>query len=203
MLLVVGGHSRNIGKSSVVAGLIEALPEARWTAIKITQFGHGVCAEDGEECSCSDLDHPFAIDEEREPGRTDTGRFLAAGAERSLWVRTPVGQLGLAIPELRRIVAQVGNVIVESNSLLDFFVPDLYVIVVDYRVADVKDSARRFWNRADAIVETSARPEKLPWEGIPDRWLDGAPRFEAKPPEWVSPELALFVREAGLKSRAG
>ena len=44
MLVVVGGHSRNIGKTSVVAGLIRKLRDRRWTAVKITQYGHGVCA---------------------------------------------------------------------------------------------------------------------------------------------------------------
>jgi dethiobiotin synthetase len=49
-IVVVGGHTRNIGKTSVVAGLVRALPEMRWTAFKITQFGHGVCSANGEPC---------------------------------------------------------------------------------------------------------------------------------------------------------
>ena len=44
-LVVVGGHSRNVGKTSVVAGLIAALPEFKWTAMKITQYGHNVCSQ--------------------------------------------------------------------------------------------------------------------------------------------------------------
>ena len=85
MLVVVGGHSRNIGKTSVVAGLIRRLRDRKWTAVKITQYGHGVCSNEGKSCECStEPEHPFAISEEYEPGRTDSGRFLAAGAERSL-----------------------------------------------------------------------------------------------------------------------
>jgi dethiobiotin synthetase len=52
-IIFIGGHSRNVGKTSVVAGLIATLPERRWTSMKITQFGHGVCSEHGEPCSCS------------------------------------------------------------------------------------------------------------------------------------------------------
>ena len=37
-IVVVGGHTRNIGKTSVVAGLISALREFNWTALKITQY---------------------------------------------------------------------------------------------------------------------------------------------------------------------
>ena len=44
MLVVVGGHSRNIGKTSVAAGLIRHLRDRQWTALKITQYGHGVCS---------------------------------------------------------------------------------------------------------------------------------------------------------------
>ena len=47
-VIVVGGHSRNIGKTSVVAGLIARLPEFHWTAFKITQYGHGFCTADGK-----------------------------------------------------------------------------------------------------------------------------------------------------------
>ena len=42
-IVVVGGQSRNLGKTSVVAGLIAAMRERNWTAAKITQYGHGVC----------------------------------------------------------------------------------------------------------------------------------------------------------------
>ena len=45
-LIVVGGHSRSVGKTSVVAGLIAALPEFGWTAVKITQYGDGILVLD-------------------------------------------------------------------------------------------------------------------------------------------------------------
>ena len=103
MLVVVGGHSRNIGKTSVVAGLIEALPELNWTAMKITQFGHGICSASGSACDCClSSEHPFAIAEESKPSDTDSGRFLAAGAKRSFWVRTAMGGLANALPAWAR-----------------------------------------------------------------------------------------------------
>ena len=89
MLVVVGGHSRNIGKTSVVAGIIRKLRNRHWTAIKITQYGHGVCSRDNEACGCeAEPEHPFALSEEFEPSATDSGRFLAAGAARSFWLPT-------------------------------------------------------------------------------------------------------------------
>ena len=76
-LVVIGGHSRNVGKTSVVAGLIAALPAFDWTAVKITQYGHGVCSANGEPCDCATADHSWAISEERDrSGESDTSRFL-------------------------------------------------------------------------------------------------------------------------------
>ena len=53
-LIVIGGHSRGVGKTSVVAGLIAALPEYNWMAMKITQYRHGICSKDGETLSLRD-----------------------------------------------------------------------------------------------------------------------------------------------------
>ena len=55
-IVVIGGHTRNIGKTSVVAGLIAALPHFHWTALKITQYGHGVCSANGEPSQSSEDD---------------------------------------------------------------------------------------------------------------------------------------------------
>ena len=52
-LVVIGGHSRNVGKTSVVAGIIAALREYQWTAMKITQYGHGICSKNGKQCHCA------------------------------------------------------------------------------------------------------------------------------------------------------
>ncbi len=70
-IVVVGGHSRSVGKTSVVAGLIAALPEYDWTAFKITQYGHGICSQNGESCHCATDDHSWAISEEKDRA----GRF--------------------------------------------------------------------------------------------------------------------------------
>lgn len=204
MLVVVGGHSRNIGKTAVVEGIIRALPQAAWTAMKITQFGHGICSRDGEVCDCATGDeHSYAITQQRAPDLSDTGRFLAAGAVDSWWVRTAVGQLGLAIGEVKQRLEASRNAIVESNSLLDFVKPDLYLAVLDYTVADMKDSARRFLDRADALVVVKEGDGRPPWDGIPARWLERAPRFAAREGEWVTAELAGFVsRRVETRSRS-
>jgi hypothetical protein len=41
-LVVVGGHTRSIGKTQLVCDIIAAFPKTEWIAGKITQYGHGV-----------------------------------------------------------------------------------------------------------------------------------------------------------------
>src|ERR1700722_17579174 len=119
--IVVGGHTRNIGKTSVVAGLIRALPEMRWTAFKVTQFGHGVCSANGKPCDCETDEHTVAVSEERDAASgTDSARYLAAGAVRSFWVRTRQGQLADAMPRIRKEVALGGNGGIGWNSIFRF-----------------------------------------------------------------------------------
>jgi hypothetical protein len=193
-VVVVGGHSRNIGKTSVVAGLIAALREYDWTAVKITQYGHGVCSTNGEACGCAVDEHTFAITEERDAaGKGDTSRFLAAGARRSLWVRTKQGMLAEAMPDLRRELAGAQNVIIESNSVLKFLRPDVYLTVLDPAVADFKDSARTFLDLADAVL-LHTNDASAQWANVSLKPVADKPIFRIQPPRYLTEEVVEFVR---------
>jgi molybdopterin-guanine dinucleotide biosynthesis protein len=198
-LVVVGGHSRNVGKTSVVAGLIAALPERNWTAAKITQYGHGVCSVNGESCDCAVDEHTWAITEEHDrSAESDTSRFLVAGAHRVLWVRTKQGWLAEAMPDLRRELGTAENVILESNSVLKFMRPDVYLTVLDMATADFKDSAREFLDRAHAVIlhEAPETGEFVPaWTGVSLKPVSGKPLFRVRPPQYVTPEIVEFVRQ--------
>ena len=195
-IVVIGGHTRNIGKTSVVAGLIAALPAFRWTALKITQYGHGVCSANGEACDCATADHSFAVSEEKNrSGESDTSRFLVAGADHSWWVRTQQGHLAEAMPRIRKILAATQNAIIESNSILRFMKPDLYLTVLDPQTADFKASAQTFLDRADAVLLHSvANSEGLAWERVSLTPVTGRPTFTIHPPNYVTPEVVEFVR---------
>jgi molybdopterin-guanine dinucleotide biosynthesis protein len=191
-IVVVGGHSRNLGKTSVVAGLIARLPEFHWTAFKITQYGHGFCTADGKPCQCQTADSCVAMNFEHDAASgTDTSRFLAAGAARSVWVRTRMGMLAEAMPRIEKELAASENAILESNSILEFLRPDLYLTILDPAVADFKDSARRFLDKASAVLLSSTGPA----EALSSLPLDGKPRFRIPPPSYMSDDLVEFVRE--------
>jgi hypothetical protein len=193
-LIVVGGHSRSVGKTSVVAGLIAALPDLHWTAMKITQYGHGICSANGKECHCATDDHSWAVSEERDrSGESDSSRFLVSGAARSLWVRTRQGMLAEAMPRIREELASAENAILESNSILRFVRPDLYITVLDPATADFKQSAQQFLDRADAVV-LHDDADTVAWTNISLKPIAKRPMFRVQPPPYVTPELVEFVK---------
>jgi hypothetical protein len=192
-IVVIGGHSRNVGKTSVVAGMIAALADYDWNAMKITQYGHGVCSRDGKPCHCATDDHTWAISEEKDrSGQSDTSRFLLAGADRVWWVRTEQGRLAEAMPAIRRRLRESQNIIVESNSILKFIRPDVYITVLDPATGDFKRSAQEFLDRANAVILHDH--SKAKWEGISLKPVASCPIFRIKPPAYVTPEIVEFVR---------
>ena len=192
-IVVIGGHSRSVGKTSVVARLIAALREYNWTAFKITQYGHGICSRSGEACDCAAGDHSWAISEEKDQsGESDTSRFLVAGAARAWWVRTEQGRLAEAMPTIRRRLAESQNAILESNSLLKFLRPDLYITVLDPATADFKTSAQEFLDRADAIILHDKG--QATWRGVSLTPVADRPIFYIRPPGYVTSEIVQFVK---------
>ncbi len=195
-ILVVGGHTRNIGKTQLVVEIIRAFPQARWTAAKITQYGHGVCSVNGEECGCAVDEHAFAVEEETDrSGQTDTSRFLVAGAARSLWVRTKQGRLAEAMPLLREEMALAENVILESNTVLNFLRPELYLPVLDFSHPDFKASARTLLDRADAYVVLESSAATPRWNDVSLKPLTQRPVFTVGPERMCPTALADFIRQ--------
>jgi hypothetical protein len=206
-LIVVGGHTRSIGKTQLVCDLIAALPSANWLAGKITQYGHGVCATNGHDCDCAPTEHIVALDwESNSSSRTDSARFLQAGAARSFWLRTKQGYLAEGMPPLREALASAHNsngsdglnVIVESNSLLQFVKPSLYVTVFDATRDDFKDSARQMLDRADVFVFRrgleDATPLNPPWMQLPAQSLRQKPSLLQREGEPLPDPLYQLVK---------
>ena len=194
MLVAIGGHSRNIGKTSLVADLISKFRSRSWVALKITQYGHGVCSNHDSHCGCEAVPgQPYALSEEYEPGGTDSARFLAAGATRSFWLRTAAGELPQAAGTVRKILTQNENVIVESNSLLELVQPDVFLMVLDFGCQDFKATSLRFMDRADAFVVIDRGIDVPLWDDLARGLWDKKPLFAVKPPRYLTAAIADFV----------
>ena len=201
MLVVVGGHSRSLGKTSVTAGLIRKLRDRQWTALKITQYGNSICEDHAGACGCEpESGEEFELSEEYEPGKTDSGRFLAAGAARSFWLRVPSGGLPRAADIVHKVLTQSENTIVESNSVLELVRPNLFLMLLDFGCEDFKPSSLRFMDRADAFVVIDRGINVPVWENAACGMWDHKPQFYVKPPVYVTPALTEFVKSMLLAS---
>jgi hypothetical protein len=256
-LVVVGGQARKVGKTSVIAGLIQGLNTLAWTAMKISHHAGAADSQDtpsrddppgsaqvrdvgpglpstlltlrlrsaslsnaegrdGERSRTVapaqaasrggptiDLGHDhlpahldFLLTEETDPkGHGDTSLYLAAGARRALWLRARGGRLAPALPGLLEALEGDEHAIIESNSILGFLQPAVFLMVIDESGRDLKASAQQFLERADAFV--TVRPDLKPgaWPGTPPEMLEGKPVFPVSPGDWRNPALCRFVGE--------
>lgn len=182
-IVVVGGSAKDVGKTTLVCGVIAAFREFAWTAVKIT--GHDY-----------DPGSPVAADrsgflrttirEETSPGlKTDTARYLAAGARRALLVT----RIGADIPreEIRRSLNGDRNVIFESNRIVDVLRPDVCLALVGGITTEVKESFARLLRVADALVsvQNACKVGDVPAE---------IPRFQFQSLDRISEEMANWLK---------
>ena len=168
-VIIVGGSGRNVGKTTLVCSLIGALPEYRFTAVKISSHDHG---------------HPEPVWEETGSGQdTDTERYLAAGAQRALLVTALEGDF--PIRQIEAAVANDADVIFESNRILQYYKADLCLAVLGAPLSERKPYFDQFAKRADAFVARVGEDAKafaLPPDAIVLPLVD----FEAMPPELIT-----------------
>jgi hypothetical protein len=99
------------------------------------------------------------------------------------------------MPTLRRRLEGTRNVIIESNSVLKFLRPDLYLTVLDPSTSDFKNSSREFLDRASAVILHEA-PRGAAWQSVSLKPLAERPVFRIQPPEYTTPEIVQFVRSS-------
>jgi hypothetical protein len=182
--IIVGGHSRKVGKTAVTAALIAAFAEYRWAAIKISTHCHGRLPHD-KGCSI--------YEEHSREGLTDSSRFLAAGAGRSFWVQVQENQMEAAMPQLLPVLQSSPFLIIESNHILQYVPKDILIMVLKYDVADFKESARVILPKANAIVAINRNASSQGWEGLREMSV-GIPVFDASDPHILPPGLMELVR---------
>ena len=180
-IVVVGGSHRGVGKTALVCGLIAALPEHRWTAVKITSDEHGKQAP---------------VWEEIEAGQgTDTARYLAAGAARAFLITASGDEMEQRLAELGRIAGPAQSVIYESNSVVEFVRPDLFLLVDNPSGQEnAKPSFLRIAANADAMVV------QAPVESMSDDFArsgsDAArPRFQLVAFERIPLQMVVWLRQ--------
>jgi hypothetical protein len=186
-IIVVGGSSCGVGKTPLVCGLIAALPEFRWSAVKITTHHHAQLKP---------------IWEEKIPGQgTDTARFLAAGAARAFLATPPmrndppIADLPSMLDELWPNFGRGSNLIFESNAILDYLDPNLCLLVQGAADQDRrKPSFPTALQRADAIVAHTPLNRFIA-DGFCAEGQLPKPIFNLTAFEQISPEMLFWLRD--------
>lgn len=188
--IVVGGHSRNVGKTSVTAGLIRAFREYPWTAVKISSHRHANIPAFGCEQTQDFCD---IYEETNRDGASDTSRFLAAGAVRSLWMEMEAERAEDGMRRLLPVLQSSPFVMIESNRILRLIQPDLCIMVLRYDIPEFKESAREALRLAHAVVAVNAHSAPPPWEGVSEI-LSRIPQFATQDPQIIPAGLVDLVR---------
>ncbi len=197
MIVVVGAHSRNVGKTSIICSILRGTPEAEWTAVKISANRH----RKGQEPRLAEEPALSADSVNLSDTASDTARYLAHGARRAFWLRACNDQLAMAAEQVRALSSGSANLIVESNRIVEHLEPDLYLLALDFGVEDFKDSARRLFGRADGYVVSGSRGGRSPWAGVPVEEIDLKPRYSMRPPDYRPRGLLREIRRRlGLRT---
>ena len=196
-IVVIGGHSRSVGKTSVVAGLISALPEFNWTALKITQFGHGICSADGKPCDCDTGDDHFrALSDEKRPERRK--RYLAFSCGRreavtlGAYAARPLGRghAGYRTQNRRRGKRDHG---IQQRDPVSCVLTCTSAYWTPIRKTSRIQRANFLTVLMRVILHQSEARAK--WKTVSMDALAGKPIFKIQPPPYVTEEIAAFVRE--------
>lgn len=141
-LIVVGGHSRGVGKTTTIEEILRRQAHGRWAAVKVSAHRH---------CEPRQI-RPLIEQDLVSDSRTQTGRYLIAGAARAFLCRTPASELAATAGFIRQLRAEGLNVVVESNRLVDFVDADIVLFTVAPGIADWKASSGAALARTHAFV---------------------------------------------------
>ncbi|HSA34426.1 MAG TPA: hypothetical protein P5077_11940 [bacterium] len=150
-LLLIGATAKDSGKTTLCERLIARFSkQIDLYAVKVTIM-HGECAES----------HFSVTEETRDDGKHDTGRMLIAGARKVFWVRCDEKTIAPALEDLFSRIPPDVPVICESNSVRNYLIPDLFLMVSREGEGELKQSAATLLSLVDHRIlfrETDGGP---------------------------------------------
>ncbi len=143
LIIGIGGGHSDSGKTTLACAILKEF--VGWSAIK--------CGSDSMYTSV--IDDPDTLSE---PG-TDTAAFLEAGASAAVLVKAPKKELPEAIELALERLGSPPGVVVEGNSAIEVLSPDIVIFSFD-AFGEIKESSRKVFEQADALVCGKAVPEE-------------------------------------------
>ena len=184
-IIIVSGHTRKVGKTTVVAGLIKAFSEYPWIALKVSTHWH----------SKSSSGEGLVIYEEKNVGQeSDSSRFLDAGAKRSFWVQIQECRMESMMPQLQPILQSSPFVIIEGNNILKHVSADIHIMVANCNLAEIKESARRLLDQLDILLVINSKSSLFSWKNVLGNSPKGISLFETQDPQILPPAFLSLIR---------
>jgi hypothetical protein len=183
--IVVSGHARKVGKTSVITSLIASFSEYAWIALKLSTHWHLQTAST-EDC--------IIYEEKSYEKDSDSSRYLAAGAHRSFWVQVKKHKMASALRQLQPILHSSPWVIIEGNNVLDYAHADIHIIVLNYSIGEFKESARPLLERPDVLLVINPLSSQASWPGISLNVSHGGALFIAEDLHNLPPAFWELIR---------
>lgn len=128
--IVVSGEHSGVGKTYLAQKLLKHLNG--WSALKVTVSKEGGCPNNKNCGICGSIKKPFYIvknqDIINQPGK-DTARLKQAGAKEVIWLKAKPEGLKKGLEKVLSEFSDCKGIIIEGNSVLKFFKPDLNIHV--------------------------------------------------------------------------
>jgi GTPase SAR1 family protein len=153
-VLLVGGATRNVGKTSLINRIIEKFSkENKIIALKIKSIHPGDEYFHGKDENPLNIDEKFRLIEETEMNASaDAKKMLHAGAHKAFKLKVRAEYLEQAFSYFKSQINNNYPLIVESNSLRDYIKPAVFLLIKHANNNEMKPSAQRLEILADKIV---------------------------------------------------
>ncbi|MBE0425153.1 MAG: hypothetical protein IBX72_00700 [Nitrospirae bacterium] len=169
IIIGIGGAYSGAGKTTYASLILKRLKG--WGAIKYTKTSLYISITDDIEILS-------------EKGK-DTRKLLDSGAERVLWVQSPVSELPDIIQMAAGMLSYLEGILIEGNSAIKMLKPDFVVFVAGDNKR-FKKSAENVLSMADIVIYDKELPAGIP---------EGAKLFRTKEKDKCLDFICSFLKE--------
>lgn len=175
-LIIIGGSSRNVGKTTLVLRLIQKYAKtAAITGLKVTSMRPGEEKFHGSHYNLKPEEFTI-VEETNIYSNKDTSRMLEAGAKKVYYIETPDSLIKEAMESFMLMHPDGNPIVCESRSLRSAIVPGLFILLKHYNPEKIKPGFNYSENLADITFtigqhtkNSSEIADKIFWNGT--RWL--------------------------------
>ena len=176
-MVMIGGNSRNTGKSTVACSIISRLSASHEViGLKATSIRPG---EDAFHGSHSDeVNTGFTIYEELNTGSDkDTSRMLRAGATHVYYIRSEDVFLKKAISYFMSAYSNKQPVVCESRSLRNIITPGLFIMMMRLPSVGVPKDVATYLDKADLVFNWASQQEEIQQFSVSLQFVEGKFRY--------------------------